>query len=151
MRRRALALAALLALLVALAMPVAGAALTVDQVAREVRCPTCDTPLDVSSSPVALDMKAYIAERIEMGWDKDRIIDGLVAEFGPEVLTTPPKSGFDLIAWLVPGIAVAIGLAAIPILTRLWARRGRSGRGGPPPTPDEERRLEERLERFGPT
>lgn len=126
------------------------AALTVDEVAREVRCPTCDTPLDVSNAPVANDMKLYIAERIEQGWDKDRIIDGLVVEFGPEVLTTPPKSGFDLIAWLVPAIAVALGLAAIPLLTRLWARRGGGRRGGPPPTAEEERRLEERLDRTGP-
>jgi cytochrome c-type biogenesis protein CcmH len=142
---------ALCALLVLLAGPLAGgaAALTVDEVAREVRCPTCDTPLDVSNAPVANDMKLYIAERIEQGWDKERIIDGLVTEFGPEVLTTPPKSGFDLIAWLVPAIAVALGLAAIPVLTRLWARRG-SRRGGPPPTPEEERRLEERLDRTGP-
>ena len=57
-----------------------------------MRCPTCSTPLDVSNSPAASDMKRYIAERIDRGWEKQRIIDGLVAEFGEGVLATPPKS-----------------------------------------------------------
>lgn len=150
MIRRTLAWATLVAMAAILALPAGALALTVDDVAREVRCPTCDTPLDVSTAPVATDMKVYIAERIELGWDKDQIIDGLVVEFGPEVLTTPPKSGFDLIAWLVPAITVGLGLAAIPVITRLWARRGGSSRGGPPPSDDERRRLEEQLDRLGP-
>ena len=85
------------------------------------------------------------------GWDKQRIIDGLVDEFGEGVLATPPKSGFDLIAWLVPGLAVLAGLAAIPLLTRAWSRRRPSAAGAepPPPTPDEARRLDDELRRLG--
>ena len=62
-------LAVLLALLALAALPSAAAALTVNEVAREVRCPTCNTPLDVSNSPAAADMKQYIAVRIVRGWD----------------------------------------------------------------------------------
>ncbi len=141
MIRRAL----LIALVALLALPGLAAALTVQDVAREVRCPTCNTPLDVSNAPVAQDMKAYIARRIDQGWTKQRIIDGLVDEFGSQVLATPPKSGFDLIAWIVPALAVALGLAAIPIVTRTWARRG-APEAAPPPISDEDRRrLDERL------
>ncbi len=61
-RRAALVLLVLLAVL-----PASALALTVNEVAREVRCPTCNTPLDVSSAPVALDMKEYIAARIDAG------------------------------------------------------------------------------------
>lgn len=129
--------------------PTAGA-LSVNEVAKEVKCPTCTTPLDVSDAPVAQDMKIYIAERIEAGWNKEQIIDGLVAEFGTSVRATPPKSGFDLIAWIVPGIVVGLGLAAIAVLTRLWAVRGRRRRRFAEPTAAEERRLDERLGRTGP-
>jgi cytochrome c-type biogenesis protein CcmH len=143
--RRALAVAAVLLA----ALPAVAGALTVNEVAREVRCPTCQTPLDVSSAPVALDMKQYIAERIDAGWDKERIIDGLVAEFGEGVRATPPKSGFDLIAWVVPALVVALGLAAIPLLARAWSRRSRAATEDvPAPTPEEARRLEEELKRL---
>jgi cytochrome c-type biogenesis protein CcmH len=140
--------AAALALVLLVTLPALAAALTVSEVAREVRCPTCNTPLDVSNAPVAQDMKAYIAARIERGESKQQIIDGLVEEFGTGVLATPPKSGFDLIAWLAPALVVALGLAAIPIMTRAWARR-RPGPAPetPAPSPEEARRLDEELRR----
>ena len=142
--------AALVALALLLAVPAMASALTVNEVAREVRCPTCNTPLDVSNAPIAARMKAYIAERIDRGWEKQRIIDGLVDEFGEGVLTTPPKSGFDLIAWIVPALLVGAGLVAIPIVTRVWARRPRAEGPAPPaPTPEEARRLDEELRRRG--
>jgi cytochrome c-type biogenesis protein CcmH len=147
MIRRALAL-----VLIALAaLPVVALAYTVNDVARQVRCPTCNTPLDVSSAPVALDMKHYIAEKRDAGWTQEEVIDGLVDEFGRGVLATPPKSGFDLIAWIVPALAVALGLAAIPIIARTWSRRPRTAAGpeAPPPSPEEARRLDEELRRRG--
>ena len=149
MLRTARRLAAV-ALILLVALPASAQALTVNDVAREVRCPTCNTPLDVSNAPVALDMKRYIRERIDEGWTKQEIIDGLVDEFGRGVLATPPKSGFDLVAWVVPGIVVLIGLAAIPVLTRAWSRRPRpdAAAAGPPPTDEEARRLEEELRRL---
>ena len=136
----------LLCLICLLAAPSLASALTVRDVAREVRCPTCNTPLDVSSAPVALDMKQYIQKRIEAGWSKQRIIDGLVDEFGTQVLATPPKSGFDLIAWIVPALAVALGLAAIPVIAPTWARRAPPGAAaGIEITDEERRRLDEEL------
>jgi len=142
--------AVLIALALVLAAPALGAALSVNEVASELRCPTCNTPLDVSNAPAAVDMKAFIADRIERGWTKQQIIDALVEDFGPSVLATPPKRGFDLIAWLVPALGVALALAAIPIVTRAWARRPRGEGAAPPePTPEEARRLEDELRRLG--
>lgn len=139
---------AVIALILLAALPALASALTVTEVARELRCPTCNTPLDVSNAPVAQDMKAYIAVHIRRGETKQQIIDGLVGEFGTEVLATPPKSGFDLIAWLAPALVVAAGLAAIPFMTRAWARRSRTAGPEPPaPSPEEARRLEEELRR----
>ncbi len=140
----------LLALVVLAALPAAASALTVNEVAREVRCPTCNTPLDVSNSPAASDMKVFIAERIDQGWDKERIIDALVVEFGDGVLATPPKSGFDLIAWLVPGLAVLAGIVAAGLLAWRWSRRrpAAAGAEAPPPTPEEARRLDDELRRL---
>jgi cytochrome c-type biogenesis protein CcmH/NrfF len=66
------------------------------------------------------------------------------------VLATPPKSGFDLIAWLVPGLAVLAGIVAIGLLAWTWSRRrpAAAGAAAPPPTPEEARRLEDELRRL---
>lgn len=134
--------------LVAACLALAGPALslTVVDVAREVRCPTCNTPLDVSNSPAADRMKLFIAQRIEAGDDKQQIIDALVVEFGRGVLATPPKEGFDLVAWVVPIGAVVVGLVAIPFVTRSWARRRRD-EPAPEISAEDAARLDEELRR----
>jgi cytochrome c-type biogenesis protein CcmH len=148
--RRLVVRGLLVAALAALALPGLAAALSVDDVASEVRCPTCNAPLNVSSSPLADRMRDFIDVRIKRGWSKDRIIDALVVQFGPDVRTTPPKSGFGLVAWLVPLLAVAAGLAAIPILTRMWSRRRQGPAPATPPSGPDAARLQEELDRYGP-
>ena len=115
-------LAAVLAVCALLApMPALG--LSPGEVEAELRCVTCGTPLDVSNAPAAQRMKDRIAVRISQGATKQQILDEFVADFGRQVLATPPKHGFDLVAWLLPGLAVVGGLCAIPFVTRAWAKR----------------------------
>jgi cytochrome c-type biogenesis protein CcmH len=135
-------------LLALLLLPGAAAALTVNDVAQKVRCPTCNTPLDVSNSPLASRMRAYIGARIERGWSEERIIDGLVAQFGRDVLTTPDTSGFALLAWVIPGIAVVGGLAAMALLARAWARRRPAPVAAPAVSAADFRRVQEELDRL---
>lgn len=144
MRRAAAALAVMVIAVLALAAP--AMSLTVVEVAREVRCPTCNTPLDVSNSPAAERMKVFISQRIAAGDDKQEIIDALVGEFGRGVLATPPKEGFDLIAWVVPIVLVLAGLVAIPFVTRAWARRG-AQKAPPEISAEDAARLDDELRR----
>ena len=120
---RALLRVVAVALVAALALPGIAAALSVSEVARELRCPTCNAPLDVSNSPGANEMKRVIAQQIDAGWSKDEIIAAMVDDFGEQVLATPPKSGFGLVAWIVPAVVALLGLAAVPLIARMWARR----------------------------
>jgi cytochrome c-type biogenesis protein CcmH/NrfF len=62
------------------------------------------------------------------------------------VLATPPKEGFDLIAWVVPIVLVLAGLIAIPFVTRAWARRG-SSTAPPEISPEDAARLDDELRR----
>jgi cytochrome c-type biogenesis protein CcmH len=107
--------AAIAALLVALLPASAGAAeprTTLPDVEDEVMCLICGTLLAESDSPQADRERALIRELIAEGQDKDQIKDALVAEYGPRVLATPSGHGFDLLAWLVPGVVLAAGLVA---------------------------------------
>jgi cytochrome c-type biogenesis protein CcmH len=142
--------AAALALLALLVLPGVAGALGVNEVARELRCPTCNAPLDVSNAPAAQDMKRYIAARIDEGWDKQRIIDAMVADFGPQVLATPPKSGFGLVAWLVPAGVVLVGLVSVPLVMRALSRRrpGEPDPVSPEPSAEDRARVDRELRRL---
>jgi cytochrome c-type biogenesis protein CcmH len=93
-------------------------------------------------------MKLYIRERIAAGDTEREIKDALVREFGPGVLATPEKSGFGLLAWLLPLVVLAVGAVVVGFLVRTWSR----GRGEAPEEasldPELERRVDEELARF---
>lgn len=125
--RRLVAILVLLGLLAA-AGPASAVGLT--EVAQELRCVTCNTSLDVSDALAARQMKARIQRRIDEGATKQQIIDEFVADYGRQVLATPPKKGFDLVAgWLIPLGGLALGLVLVPLLVRAWNRRRRVAAG----------------------
>ena len=148
MTRAATAVAVVLAL-IAPGSAVAGAPRQADLEA-EIVCPTCKTTLDQSNSPIAARMKTYIRARIAAGDSGDEIKAQLVDQFGPAVLAEPPKRGFDLLAWLLPLGAVAVGAVVVGALAWTWSR-SRDGADPSDPDaldPDLERRVDEELARF---
>ena len=151
---------AVTALLLLAALAAAPAALASEQhptladLEDEVMCPVCNTPLEMSQSPAANRIRAFIRLRIDRGETKSEIKSQLVDEFGNGILAAPPKRGFNLLAWLLP----LAGLLAAGVAVTLAARRWRSTRDPAPPgpatngrgpiDPDLERRLDEELARF---
>ena len=114
-------------------------------------CPTCKTTLDQSSAPIADRIRQFISARIAAGDTKSEIKRKLVAQFGPAILAEPSKHGFNLLAWVLPFLALGVGAAALGWLVWRWSRgRGRSpaAADGPPIDPELERRLDDELARF---
>lgn len=124
---------------------------TLAELETEVICPTCHTTLDQSSSPVADRMRTFIRARIAAGDTKAEIKSRLVENFGEQVLASPPKQGFNLLAWVLPPVGAVIGAAVIAVLAVRWSRR-REGQDGEEPTgvaePDVERQIDDELARF---
>ena len=118
----------------------------------EVMCIVCGVPLELATeSPQANQERDLIRQLIAQGLTKDEIKDQLVAQYGPEVLATPSDSGFDLAAWLVPGLAIVVAGGAIFVGLRRWRRAGTtSSQGGSPePVTDEDsERLDADLARY---
>jgi cytochrome c-type biogenesis protein CcmH len=135
--------------LLAAAMPVAAAPSPADLEA-ELVCPTCDTTLDQSNAPVAQRMKQLIRQHIAAGWTEEQIKADLVDQFGPGVLAEPPKSGFDLLAWLLPLGLLVGGALGVGVVAWGWSRRRDGGDGEPTPTldPELEQRVDAELERY---
>jgi cytochrome c-type biogenesis protein CcmH len=160
--RRVAALLTLIgALLPALLSPTALAAepggtsdATLPDIEDEVMCPICGTQLGIAQSPQAERERDFIRERIAEGLDKEEIKDALMAEYGSEVLATPDTSGFDLAAWVVPGLIVIVAGGALIVGVRRWRSRGDGGGdgGSAPPAagidPGDEERLTADLGRY---
>jgi cytochrome c-type biogenesis protein CcmH len=75
----------------------------------EVMCTICGTLLEESDSPQADSERELIRKLIADGETKNQIKDALVAQYGPNVLATPSGHGFDLAAWIVPGLVIGLG------------------------------------------
>jgi cytochrome c-type biogenesis protein CcmH len=139
--------------LACVALAVAGAATAAPNPAdleAELVCPTCKTTLDQSDAPVARRMKEIIRERIADGATEGEIKAELVAQFGPAVIAEPPKSGFDLLAWLVPLGLLAAGALGVGVIAWGWRRRRADETFDEQLDPALERRLDAELERYDP-
>ena len=139
-------LALVLVLLVAPAALAAEPRTTLPDVEDEVMCVECGTALNVSTSPVADREREFIRRRIAEGKSKPEIKAALVEEYGPRVLAVPEGGGFDVAAWLVPGLLCLVALLGVGGAALRW--RGRRGGDdgaaaeGPELDPEDRRRLD---------
>jgi cytochrome c-type biogenesis protein CcmH len=145
-------LLAVAALALALAAPAAACTKHASQGRLETLlvCPSCHTTLDQSDSDVAREMKSEVKQRIAACQSERQILDAMVDEFGPTILSTPRTSGFDLLAWVLPLGGAAAAAMALAVGARAWSRT-RPGPRAELPTalgPEDERRVDEALERF---
>jgi cytochrome c-type biogenesis protein CcmH len=116
----------------------------------EVMCTICGTLLEESQSPQADRERALIRRLIAQGEDKDQIKDALVAEYGPRVLATPSGHGFDLAAWIVPGLLLALAIVGLFVGAFRLVRRSRPPPAPVPLDPADEARLDRDLSSYDP-
>ncbi len=115
----------------------------------EVICLVCGTTLELTDdAPQAQQLRNQIRDLIDRGLTKDEVKDELVAEYGESVLSTPDTEGFDLTAWVLPGLALLIAAGCVGAFV---VRNRRQADSDPPPetfTREESKRLDEDLRTF---
>lgn len=80
------------------------------------------------------EMHAIIKADLKKGLAEPAILQDLVNRFGEKVLAAPPARGFNLTAWVLPGIGLLIGLFLAIVIVRRW-RRPAVQAAGPSTTP----------------
>ena len=89
------------------------------EINKVVMCPVCPgESIDQSQHPLAVQMRAIVAEKLEEGSTAGQIKAYFVERYGPSVLLEPPREGLNLLVWLVP----PAGLAAVAVLLYLTLR-----------------------------
>lgn len=93
----------------------------VNAVAKKLYCPVCpNTPLDVCETQACKDWRAQIRDQLASGWNEQQIMDYFVQQYGERVLGEPQRSGFTSMVWVLPLIAVLLGLVIVWQVLRSW-------------------------------
>jgi cytochrome c-type biogenesis protein CcmH/NrfF len=53
----------------------------------------------------------------------DLILQGFVQEYGPTVIAAPTATGFNRVAWIMPFLVLALGIAFAVHIVRSWKNR----------------------------
>lgn len=131
-----------------------------DALEHQIHC-QCGCTLDVFtcrttdfSCQVSPAMHRDILALVDGGYSAQEIIDAFVSTYGERALMAPPRTGFNALAWVTPGIAVVIAGGFLMSLLRRWrspapasARSGGPGVPGVDATEDELARLEAAIRR----
>jgi len=96
----------------ALSGAVAGNAARADGLERLVAAPPRgDLSILQSNSPASLELRRQIGVEVERGWSDERILNGIAARYGTQILLEPPAGGLDTVLWAAPAV-LAVGAAA---------------------------------------
>ncbi len=68
-------------------------------------------------------MRDQLMAAIDKGDNDDLILQGFVQEYGPTVIAAPTATGFNKVAWIMPFVALALGIAFVTWLVRVWKNR----------------------------
>jgi cytochrome c-type biogenesis protein CcmH len=92
-------------------------------IARTTKCPTCRSQsVAESEAPIAKEIRADIARRVESGDSDDDIRGFLRSRFGEEVELRPSASGVTGLVWVIPVVATVLGALGLTLIFLRWRR-----------------------------
>jgi cytochrome c-type biogenesis protein CcmH len=95
---------------------------------RMIMCPVCPAEtIDQAQVEISFQMRALIREMLADGKSRGEILDFFVARYGADILASPPKSGVNLLAWILPIVGVAVALVGAYFVIRSMTARGGGG------------------------
>ena len=64
-----------------------------------------------------------IEAHISQGKTDDQILQAMIAQYGPLAYVEPPKTGFGLVAWLMPVLYLLAGTGLVIAIMKRWRKR----------------------------
>lgn len=115
-------------------------------------CGCANLSIRICTCGTADAIRREIAGRLDDGQSRDQVLQVFVERHGEQILASPVKSGFNLMAWIVPFGALLLGGLVLTLALRRWTARA-PDESTPEPAKteaaltDDERKLSERMER----
>ncbi len=71
-------------------------------------------------------MTTLIEQKLAQGQSEGEITQFFVAQYGEQVLASPPKRGFNLVLWVLTPAAILVVGGVIYVALKRWVRRGKT-------------------------
>lgn len=69
---------------------------------------------------VSTQEEAELRTALARGDSDQLVLQGFVQKYGPTVLAAPPESGFNLVAWIAPGVVFLLAMFGAALVIRKW-------------------------------
>ena len=95
-------------------------------------CRGCDMAAGICSHPggafsgpceTAKAMLKEVDQHVAKGETDEQILQAFVQEYGTQVFAEPPKSGFSLVAWILPSVYLFVGTGVVILVIARWRKR----------------------------
>lgn len=89
----------------------------------------CSHPGGEFSGPCqawALPALQQVDGLLAQGKTEQQVLDSFVAQYGPSVYAEPPKSGFSLVAWVMPTAYLVLGTLVVIFVISRWVKKNAS-------------------------
>ena len=94
----------------------------VNAIANQLYCPVCENiPLDVCGTQACADWRGEIRVMLEEGRTEAEIKAYFAERYGRRVLANPQAEGIDVMLWVLPPLALVIGLVVLFVVLRRMA------------------------------
>jgi cytochrome c-type biogenesis protein CcmH/NrfF len=99
---------------------------TLESIGDQVMC-LCGCVATLNHCPhrdcaTVAEMRPIIEKEIAEGKDETAILQDLAIRYGVQVLAAPPARGFNLAAWILPGVGLLAGLSFVVVIARRWRK-----------------------------
>jgi cytochrome c-type biogenesis protein CcmH len=68
-------------------------------------------------------MRGELIAAVERGDSDDLTLQAFVQKYGTTVMAAPTTTGFNRVAWVMPYLALALGLTTVIMVVRAWRNR----------------------------
>lgn len=72
--------------------------------------------------PIVTQLRAEIVQRAASTDSDALVLQSFVQEYGTQVLANPTKTGFNLLAWIMPWVALGLGIVLVLWFVQRWRR-----------------------------
>ena len=96
---------------------------TAQRIDKGLMCPVCPSEtIDQSQVEIANQMQIIVREKLAKGESQNDIFQFFVDRYGTGILAEPPKSGFNLLVWVIPPVTLLLGSGALTMIVRSMRR-----------------------------